>query len=136
MRFARDMVCELPSLLPRSVTVAQVTLDHFVMVRIHARQPFDALKLAHGRPFAILPKPSMTFAQERVEWAGCAILVGILTVFKIGPVKRGDLTYLPTLEPPPAVSGHAFLYILVRSDGALYVGSAGDLAVRLRQHGG
>ena len=42
LRFARDMVCELPSLLPRSVTVAQVTLDHFVMVRIHARQPFDA----------------------------------------------------------------------------------------------
>jgi len=26
--------------LPRSVTVAQVILDHFVMVRIHARQPF------------------------------------------------------------------------------------------------
>jgi hypothetical protein len=25
--------------LPRGVTVAQVTLDHFVMVRIHARQP-------------------------------------------------------------------------------------------------
>jgi hypothetical protein len=24
--------------LPRGVTVAQVTLDHFVMVRIHARQ--------------------------------------------------------------------------------------------------
>ena len=27
-----------PPFLPRSVTVAQVTLDHFVMVRIHARQ--------------------------------------------------------------------------------------------------
>jgi hypothetical protein len=27
------------SVLPRSVTVAQVILDHFVMVRIHARQP-------------------------------------------------------------------------------------------------
>ncbi len=25
--------------LPRGVTVAQVILDHFVMVRIHARQP-------------------------------------------------------------------------------------------------
>jgi hypothetical protein len=38
LRFAHDMVCEFPSLLPRGVTVAQVTLDHFVMVRIHARQ--------------------------------------------------------------------------------------------------
>ncbi len=28
--------------LPRGVTVAQVTLNHFVMVRIHARQPSDA----------------------------------------------------------------------------------------------
>jgi hypothetical protein len=32
------MVSEFPFLLPRSVTVAQVILDHFVMVRIHARQ--------------------------------------------------------------------------------------------------
>jgi hypothetical protein len=38
LRFAHDMVPEFPSLLPRGVTVAQVTLDHFVMVRIHARQ--------------------------------------------------------------------------------------------------
>ena len=51
-----------------------------------------------------------------------------LTVFKIVAVKRDDLTYLPTLEPPPATSGHAFVYILACSDGALYVGSAGDLA--------
>jgi hypothetical protein len=29
------------SRLPRGVTVAQVTLDHFVMVRIHARQLLD-----------------------------------------------------------------------------------------------
>jgi len=29
------------SRLPRGVTVAQVTLDHFVMVRIHARQMSD-----------------------------------------------------------------------------------------------
>jgi hypothetical protein len=42
LRFAHDMVSEPPLLLPRGVTVAQVTLDHFVMVRIHARQPFDA----------------------------------------------------------------------------------------------
>jgi putative endonuclease len=51
-------------------------------------------------------------------------------------VKRDDLTRLPLLDPPPAVSGHAFVYILACPDGALYVGSAGDLAVRLRQHGG
>jgi hypothetical protein len=38
LRFACDMVSEIPFLLPRSVTVAQVTLNHFVMVRIHARQ--------------------------------------------------------------------------------------------------
>jgi hypothetical protein len=35
----------LPLLLPRSVTVAQVTLDHFVMVRIHARQVVDNQRL-------------------------------------------------------------------------------------------
>ena len=59
-----------------------------------------------------------------------------LTVCKIGAVKRDDLTYLPSLEPPPAVSGHAFVYILVCSDAALYIGSASDLLARLRQHGG
>jgi hypothetical protein len=32
------MVSRFPFLLPRGVTVAQVILDHFVMVRIHARQ--------------------------------------------------------------------------------------------------
>jgi hypothetical protein len=36
--FRHDMVSEFSFLLPRSVTVAQVILDHFVMVRIHARQ--------------------------------------------------------------------------------------------------
>ena len=59
-----------------------------------------------------------------------------VTVCKIGAVKRDDLTYLPSLEPPPAVSGHAFVYILACSDGALYIGNAGDLPARLRQHGG
>ena len=39
LRFRHDMVFEFPFLLPRGVMVAQVTLDHFVMVRIHARQP-------------------------------------------------------------------------------------------------
>jgi predicted GIY-YIG superfamily endonuclease len=59
-----------------------------------------------------------------------------LTVCKIGAVKRDDLTSLPSLEPPPAVSGHAFVYMLVCSDGALYIGSTGNLLVRLKEHGG
>jgi hypothetical protein len=29
-------------MMPRGVTVAQVPLEHFVMVRIHARQPLDS----------------------------------------------------------------------------------------------
>ncbi|MBV8279317.1 MAG: GIY-YIG nuclease family protein [Verrucomicrobia bacterium] len=58
------------------------------------------------------------------------------TVCKSGTVKRDDLSYLPTLEPPPAVSQQAFIYILSCSDGALYIGSAGDLAARLQQHDG
>ena len=74
----------------------------------------------------------MIFSQERVEWLPRMHL----TVFKIVAVERDDLTYLRSLEPPLAVSGHAFVYILACSDGALYVGSAGDLAVRLKQHGG
>jgi hypothetical protein len=36
---------ELVERLPRGVTVAQVTLDHFVMVRIHARQVVRAVRL-------------------------------------------------------------------------------------------
>jgi putative endonuclease len=34
------------------------------------------------------------------------------------------------------VAGHAFVYILICSDGALYIGSASDLGLRLRQHAG
>ena len=55
---------------------------------------------------------------------------------KIGAVKRDDLKFLPRLDSPPAVSGHAFVYILACSDGALYIGSAGDLPARLKQHSG
>lgn len=47
-----------------------------------------------------------------------------------------DLSYLPTREPPAPLSGNAFVYILACSDGALYVGSAGDVAKRLAEHGG
>ena len=54
----------------------------------------------------------------------------------MGAVKRDDLSYLPTLEPPPAVARQAFVYILACSDGALYIGSAGDLTARLEQHDG
>ena len=51
-------------------------------------------------------------------------------------MKRDGLSYLPTLEPPPAVSRKAFVYILACSDAALYIGSAGDLGARLQQHDG
>jgi putative endonuclease len=51
------------------------------------------------------------------------------------PVKRDDLTCLVVLEPPRPVAGCAFVYILACSDGALYIGSASDLAVRTAQHG-
>jgi hypothetical protein len=54
------MVCEFPSLLPRGVTVAQVTLDHFVMVRIHARQ-FLIIKYSAG---------SYNVAQGRISVRG------------------------------------------------------------------
>jgi hypothetical protein len=62
--------------------------------------------------------------------------VGILQCAKSVPLKRDDLAYLSTLEPPPAVRGQAFVYILACSDGALYIGSAGDLPARLKQHDG
>jgi hypothetical protein len=50
--------------------------------------------------------------------------------------KRDDLSQLPTREPPAPVSGNAFVYILACSDGAVYIGSAGDVAKRLAEHGG
>ena len=51
-------------------------------------------------------------------------------------VKASDLTCLTSLDPPPLVEGHAFVYILACSDGALYIGSASDLRNRLKQHDG
>jgi len=59
-----------------------------------------------------------------------------LTVCNIGAVKRDDLTYLPSLEPPPAIRGHAFVYILACRDGSLYIGSAHDVSKRLTEHEG
>ena len=50
--------------------------------------------------------------------------------------QRDDLSNLPTQEPPAPVRGNAFVYILACSDGAVYVGSAGDVAKRLAEHGG
>ena len=47
-----------------------------------------------------------------------------------------DLSDLPTREPPAPVSGNAFVYILGCSDGAVYIGSATDVAKRLTEHGG
>jgi putative endonuclease len=49
---------------------------------------------------------------------------------------RSDICNLPTLEAPAPVSGNTFVYILACSDGALYVGSAGDVAKRLTEHSG
>ena len=50
--------------------------------------------------------------------------------------QRDDLSHLPTREPPAPVAGNAFVYILACSDGALYVGSAGDVTKRMAEHGG
>ena len=50
--------------------------------------------------------------------------------------QRDDLSQFPTREPPAPVSGNAFVYILACSDGAVYVGCAGDVAKRLAEHGG
>jgi putative endonuclease len=50
--------------------------------------------------------------------------------------KGDDLSYLPTLQPPSSTAGHAFVYVLACSDGALYIGSSTDLTVRLGNHGG
>ena len=47
-----------------------------------------------------------------------------------------NLSDFPTREPPPPVKGTAFVYILACLDGAIYVGSAGDIAKRLAEHGG
>jgi GIY-YIG catalytic domain len=49
--------------------------------------------------------------------------------------QRDDLSHLPTREPPAPVAGNAFVYILACSDGALYVGSAGDVTKRMAEHG-
>jgi hypothetical protein len=35
------------------------------------------------------------------------------------PLAGFFLSHLPTLEPPPSVTGKAFVYILACSDGAL-----------------
>ena len=51
-------------------------------------------------------------------------------------MKHDDLSYFPTREPPPAIPRQAFIYILACSDGALYIGSAGNLAARQQQHDG
>jgi len=50
--------------------------------------------------------------------------------------RRDDLSQLPMREPPAPVSWNAFVYILACSDGAVYVGSASDVAKRLAEHGG
>src|SRR5262249_11192402 len=49
----------------QTYALAPVTLDHFVMVRIHARQPVDALSLAHGRPSDV--RLSISPAQKKAR---------------------------------------------------------------------
>ena len=49
---------------------------------------------------------------------------------------RDDHSRLPTRESPAPVTGTAYIYILACSDGAIYVGSAGDVPKRLAEHGG
>lgn len=72
----------------------------------------------------------------RVEWVGSAFVVQSKLPERFNTVKRDDLICLPTLEPPSPVDGQAFVYILACSDAALYIGSTGDLRVRLGQHAG
>jgi putative endonuclease len=50
--------------------------------------------------------------------------------------QQDDLSQLPRRETPASVSGNTFFFILARSDGAVYVGSAGDAAKRFGEHGG
>jgi len=101
----------------------------------------------HSTPLATPPQPSHKPARRldashalskpqarRTGWL--RYTVDILRSAKSFPLKHEDLSHLRTLEPPPAVRGYAFIYILVCSDGALYIGSAGDLALRLQQHDG
>ncbi len=45
-----------------------------------------------------------------------------------------NLSYLPTQEAPEPISGAAFVYILACSDGALYIGSTGNVAKPLAEH--
>ena len=101
----------------------------------------------HSTPLATPPQPSHKPARRldashalskpqarRTGWL--RYTVDILRSAKSFPLKHEDLSHLRTLEPPPAVRGYAFIYILVCTGGALYVGSATDLAARLQQHDG
>lgn len=42
--------------------------------------------------------------------------------------------FFPSVAVPPAVPGHAWIYIIQSADGALYVGQTHDLTERLRKH--
>ena len=135
------MVSEFPFPLPRGVTVAQVILDHFVKVRILARQPFDAPEACSWQAIRDTVEYGF-FSQQRVEWVprmpkarrmGCSSLTTGIRLRKDHKLlKQDDLTYLMTLLAPAPVEGHAFVYILACSDHALYIGTAGDLQARLR----
>lgn len=69
--------------MPRGVTVAQVPLEHFVMVRIHARQPLDPAWASLVTP----PTAEPSFQSRNVE---CSL----------GPSR---------VECPELVEGHSSL---------------------------
>ena len=59
---------------------------------------------------------------------------GLLRNYEMNP--ESGLSSLPTLHPPSAVPGHAFVYILACKDDSSYIGSAYDVAKRLAEHAG
>jgi len=73
------------------------------------------------------------FAPEKALEAKYVIQTEEFDCFR--QTNRKGIT-IRTREPPAPVSGYAFIYILACSDGAVYAGSAGDVAKRLAEHGG
>ena len=84
--------------------VAQVTLTHLVMVRIHAGQPFDAPpvgRLAHGL------RPAYTNEMNAL----------------IAEARRMALSKAQR----PASKGTCVVYFIRLRSGALYIGASEDL---------
>src|SRR6188768_2311899 len=100
--------------------VAQVTLTHLVMVRIHVGQPFDALRLLMaGHRRVECPEP--------VEGLVLEVLISI------GPIERKSVMpdSFPTISCPEPIPGCNWVYILQSTDLSLYVGQSCNVAERL-----